>query len=92
MAKSKNVAYVVFAGRKTGVFKTWAECEAQVKGFSGSQFKGFVDYRQAEDAWEEWELRPQEVLSLPSVKAATRIVLDGRNGITLLLTQLKFHD
>ena len=33
--------YVVKQGRQTGIFKTWAECEAQVKGFAGAEFKSF---------------------------------------------------
>ena len=35
--------YAVGKGRKTGVFNTWAECEAQVKNFSGAKFKKFTD-------------------------------------------------
>ncbi|KAE8890833.1 hypothetical protein PF003_g25342 [Phytophthora fragariae] len=33
--------YAVAAGRSTGVFTTWAECEAQVKGFTGGRYKKF---------------------------------------------------
>ena len=33
--------YAVRAGRKTGVFPTWKECQEQVIGFSGAQFKSF---------------------------------------------------
>lgn len=42
--------YVVWKGRRTGVFNTWAECEAQVKGYAGAQFKGFSSRREAEHA------------------------------------------
>lgn len=38
---AKKSVYAVRVGRKTGLFFTWAECEAQVKGFSGAEFKGF---------------------------------------------------
>ncbi|WP_217585872.1 viroplasmin family protein [Lentibacillus saliphilus] len=41
--------YAVRAGRKTGVFKTWAECEAQVKGFKGAQYKSFSTKEEAND-------------------------------------------
>ena len=47
MAKFK--VYAVAKGRKTGVFKTWAECEAQVKGFAGPVFKGFLSEEEAKD-------------------------------------------
>lgn len=42
--------YVVWRGRQTGVFTTWAECEAQVKGFPGAQFKAFPSRAAAQAA------------------------------------------
>lgn len=41
--------YAVKVGRQTGLFSTWAECEAQVKGFTGAKFKGFSSKKEAED-------------------------------------------
>jgi ribonuclease HI len=38
---AKGGFYAVAAGRSTGVFTTWAECEAQVKGFTGARLKKF---------------------------------------------------
>ncbi len=49
MAKQKY--YVVWKGRKTGIFTVWAECEKQVKGFVGAQFKAFETSREAEAAF-----------------------------------------
>jgi len=43
--------YVVWKGRKTGIFTTWAECEKQVKGFVGAQYKSFATSAQAEAAY-----------------------------------------
>lgn len=40
--------YAVAAGRKTGVFNTWAECQAQVRGFSGAKFKSFPTLAEAQ--------------------------------------------
>jgi ribonuclease HI len=40
--------YAVKNGRKTGVFTTWAECQAQVNGFSGAVFKSFGTLEEAE--------------------------------------------
>ena len=39
MAKEKF--YAVQKGTKPGVYLTWAECEAQVRGFKGALFKSF---------------------------------------------------
>jgi len=33
--------YAVRTGRTTGIFQTWTECQAQVIGFSGAEFKSF---------------------------------------------------
>ena len=40
--------YAVRSGRKTGVFMTWAECQKQVTGFSGAEFKSFGTKAEAE--------------------------------------------
>lgn len=43
--------YVVWKGRKTGVFTSWVECEKQVKGFVGAQFKAFESEPEADAAY-----------------------------------------
>jgi ribonuclease HI len=45
--------YVVWRGRKTGIFKTWAECEQQTKGFQGARFKSFPTLAEAQQALKE---------------------------------------
>lgn len=45
----KFKVYAVAKGRETGIFKTWAECEAQVKGFAGPVFKGFLSEEEAKE-------------------------------------------
>jgi ribonuclease HI len=42
--------YVVWKGRKTGVFSSWSECAAQVQGFTGARFKSFSSRTAAEEA------------------------------------------
>lgn len=39
MAKKK--VYAVRKGLQTGIFHTWAECEAAVRGYSGAEYKSF---------------------------------------------------
>jgi ribonuclease HI len=43
--------YVVWKGRKTGIFTTWDDCTAQVSGFPGAQFKAFATRLEAERAF-----------------------------------------
>jgi len=42
--------YVVWKGRKTGVFSSWKECTAQVQGYTGAQYKSFTSRLAAEQA------------------------------------------
>lgn len=51
LEKSKNKHYVVWKGRKTGVFTSWPEAEAQVKGFVGAEFKAFESLEEARRAF-----------------------------------------
>ncbi len=37
----KNKFYVVWNGRKNGIFESWDECRRQVEGFEGAKYKGF---------------------------------------------------
>jgi ribonuclease HI len=44
--------YVVWKGRKPGIFTTWPEAEKQVKGFAGAQYKSFGSLREARTAYQ----------------------------------------
>ncbi len=50
MAK-KNKFYVVWKGAKSGIYNSWPECQAQIKGFPGAQYKGFETRIEAEKAY-----------------------------------------
>lgn len=50
MAKTKF--YVVWKGRRTGIFNTWDECSAQVSGYADAQFKAFDSLPAAQAALE----------------------------------------
>jgi ribonuclease HI len=51
--------YVVWKGRRPGVFRTWKECSEQVTGFPGAVYKGFPSLRDAETALAS-ELAPKQ--------------------------------
>ncbi len=44
-----NKYYAVKNGRKPGIYMSWAECQAQVTGFSGATFKSFKTLPEAEE-------------------------------------------
>ena len=74
----KNI-YAVRVGFQTGVFQTWEECEKQVKGFKGAEFRGFSSvseaqqYLKSNDAGkEEIEHKKNKVLG-----DAVQIYVDG---------------
>lgn len=40
MAKKKKY-YVVWTGKKPGIYDSWDECKEQINGFAGAQYRGF---------------------------------------------------
>lgn len=47
---TKSKYYVVWAGRKPGIYHTWADCKAQVEGAPGAAYKSFDSLPAAEQA------------------------------------------
>jgi ribonuclease HI len=50
MTKEKKF-YVVWQGRKPGIYDTWVECKAQIDGFPAARYKSFPSAREAETAF-----------------------------------------
>jgi ribonuclease HI len=82
---SKPKFYVVWQGRKPGIYTTWAECEAQVKGFKDAKYKSFTNEAWASQAFSAgWDatigkpnpLPPEVIADSTSVDAAC----DGSPG------------
>lgn len=46
---AKNNYYAVRIGKIPGIYKTWEDCKAQVIGYKGAIYKGFVEKQDAED-------------------------------------------
>lgn len=52
LKRSKGMSskyYAIKKGRKPGVYRTWAEAQTHIKGFSGAQFKSFLTEKEAKD-------------------------------------------
>ena len=47
MAKKK--IYAVRNGRNPGIYSSWSECEEQIKGFPGQEYKGFSNLEEAQE-------------------------------------------
>jgi ribonuclease HI len=56
MAKRKY--YVVWEGRSTGIFDSWAECLTMVQGYNGAKYKSFATREEACEAYrrEYWDV------------------------------------
>jgi len=51
VAKNKKKYYVVWEGKKTGIFKTWDECQKNIKGVAGAKYKSFKTLADAKKAF-----------------------------------------
>ncbi len=47
---NKQKFYVVWKGRKTGIFRSWDECSAQVASYPGAEYRSFESREAAEQA------------------------------------------
>ncbi len=47
----KNRFYVVWSGRKPGIYSSWEACRAMVEGFEGARYMGFETRAKAEEAY-----------------------------------------
>lgn len=54
--------YAVRKGRETGIFYTWPSCEAQIKGFSGAEYKSFKSMEDAQRYLDDSEKKATSVL------------------------------
>lgn len=74
--------YAVKIGRKTGLFNTWAECEAQVKGYSGAKYKSF---KSVEEANEYLGVTSKQVSSGPILPEAPRLSKKASNRLDVFV-------
>jgi ribonuclease HI len=49
----KNKFYVVWQGKKPGVYSGWNDCKKQVDGIAGARYKGFPSLEMAEAAFRQ---------------------------------------
>ncbi|GAK01363.1 LOW QUALITY PROTEIN: ribonuclease HI-related protein 3 [Geomicrobium sp. JCM 19055] len=77
MAKKKY--YVVWKGRKPGIYTTWAECEAEVKGFKGARFKSYPTYEEAKQAFQSGK----SVVASTQKKQSTRTTNQNQRKTSL---------
>jgi ribonuclease HI len=52
MGKNKQKYYVVWAGKTTGIFDNWKDCQKSVEGFDGARYMSFENIYEARKAFE----------------------------------------
>jgi Predicted double-stranded RNA/RNA-DNA hybrid binding protein len=72
----KNV-YAVRNGINTGIFQSWEECEKQIKGFKGAEFKGFPSMQEAQQYLSNKDAEKKENAHNQVTKDAVQIFVDG---------------
>lgn len=69
--------YVVWKGKKTGVFESWDEVKTLIQGFAGAKYKSFPTKQIAIEAY----ANPASVISVPKKKKPRYYVIwDGENS------------
>jgi len=90
MAKKKF--YVVWVGRKPGIYSTWAECAEQVNGFNDAKYKSFSTEAQAQTAfesgWQDYIGRPTP-LSAATSRITWSIQTRPMTGVDLSLSSTR---
>jgi ribonuclease HI len=78
--------YVVWEGRETGIFTTWAQCKAQVDKFAGAKYKSFPSLPEAESAFGSKASIKPSVTKKPSESKKTAL---SQEQITNMLFDIK---
>ena len=66
--------YAVRKGRKPGIYTSWSECQLQVQGFKGAEFKSFKKHSEAYEYLREFK-KDEQVLN--EIEVDLHIYIDG---------------
>jgi ribonuclease HI len=69
----KNKVYVVWKGKKPGIYSSWKDCQEQIFGFTGALYKSFPGRAEAEAALKQnpWRhIGAGEKKNIPEMKKA----------------------
>ncbi len=53
MSKKKEKFYVVWKGKRPGIYTTWDDCKAMISGHKGAQYKSFKTFAEAKKAFND---------------------------------------
>ena len=98
MAKTKKI-YGVQVGRQPGVYETWDDCKAQVDGFPGAKFKGFLTREEAQAYADNKTFNPKtQSYESPNTTGGVEAYVDGSYwekkyayGVVILTEDKEIH-
>lgn len=77
----KKKFYVVWKGKKNGVFNSWDECKKSIDGFKGAEYKSFPDLTSANKAFKETYLKHKGVAQPKVAVSAEKRALIGEPNL-----------
>ncbi len=91
----KKKFYVVWKGRKTGIFESWDECEKQIKGFQDAKYKSFDNihlaktafFNQPEEHFQKKIKTPIHSQALKNPPILESITVDGAHSFSTHLSE-----
>ena len=85
MGKKKQKYYVVWRGNRPGIYDSWEECQAQVKGVAGAQYKSFETLALARAAYDRpYSEAVDSCTSSTSETSNTSVLFIDENGLTAI--------
>ncbi|MGF1907850.1 ribonuclease H family protein [Vibrio kasasachensis] len=81
--------YVVWNGRETGIFTTWAQCKAQVDKFAGAKYKSFPSLPEAELAFGKKTSNQSSVVTAAKKPSKSKKIPLSQEQITDMLFDIK---
>lgn len=85
MANKKNKYYVVWKGLQPGIYYTWDECNAQIKGVAGARYKSFETLPLAQYAFQNGPESVSTESKVPKHSGRLPIVGVDAQGMTTIL-------
>ncbi|EKE42218.1 hypothetical protein ENUP19_0162G0022 [Entamoeba nuttalli] len=78
--------YVVFEGRKRGIYTSWDVCSSLIKGFSQAKYKSYLTQKEAEDVFQNYiTIHPNPITNEEIIEK--QIIKDNNKKGTILVKE-----
>lgn len=87
--QGKSRSYVVYVGRRPGIYSTWGECSAQVNGFPGNLHDSFSTREAALTAWNNYWAESEPLPTGTDMAASTEIQQVHCSGVDMTVGKVE---